>query len=220
MTKRIEENDLYYVLFIVVAATAAPPAGSLRCRRSVKTSRPSAASAQTRRSGSDSLGLAAAFTDLPLGGKPYGCGVPERSSAPHSPNGGVSEDATPQFHLCVGVSVYSRDDGSAVLEFHVPLSWRPDLADAHAPLHPHTVRAGATHPHFHPPGPEQGQTAGPAAASPAARTHRQVSWPLFIPAVERTQALLNHLSAPAAARRGFVLFENMLAVAAHRLFTD
>lgn len=30
-----------------------------------------------RRSGSDCLGLTAAFTDLPLGGKRYGCGVSE-----------------------------------------------------------------------------------------------------------------------------------------------
>lgn len=140
-----------------------------------------------RRSGSDCLGLAAASTDLPLGGKRYECGVSERSSAPHSPNGGVSEDATPQFHLCVGVSVYGRDHGSAVLEFHLPLSWRPDLAGAHAPLHPHTVRAGATDAHLHPPGPEQGQTPGPAAAPPAARTHRQVSGPLFISAVSSPQ---------------------------------
>lgn len=149
---------------------------------SVEASRPSAAPAQMRLSGSDTLGLAVASTDLPLGGKRYGCGVSERSRAPHSSNGGVSEDATPKFHLCVGVSVYGRDDGSAVLELHIPLSWRPDLADTHASLHPHTVRAGATHAHLHPPGPEQGQTAGPAAAPPAARTHRQVSVLLFISA--------------------------------------
>lgn len=141
---------------------------------SVEALRPPAAPAQTRLSGRDTLGLAVASTDLPLGGKRYGCGVSERSRAPHSSNGGVSEDAIPKFHLCVGVSVYGRDDGSALLEFHLPLSWRPDLADAHAPLYPRTVRAGATHAHLHPPGPEQGQTAGAAAASPAARTHRQV----------------------------------------------
>lgn len=135
-----------------------------------------------RHSGSDTLGLAAASTDLPLGANRYGCGVSEPSRAPHSSNGGVSEDAAPKFHLCVGVSVYGRDDGGAVLEFHVPLSWRPDLADAHAALHSHTVRAGATHAHLHPQGPEQGQTAGPAAASDAARTHRQVSVLLFISA--------------------------------------
>lgn len=95
----------------------------------------------------------------------------------------MSEDASPKFHLCVGVSVYGRDDGSAVLEFHIPLSWRPDLAGAHASLHAHTVCAGATHTHLHPPGPEQGPTAGAAAASPAARTHRQVSVVLLISAV-------------------------------------
>lgn len=110
----------------------------------------------------------------------------------------MSEDATPQFHLCVGVSVHGRDDGSAVLEFHLPLSWRPDLAGAHAPLHAHTVRAGATHAHLHPPGPEQGPTAGPAAAPPAARTHRQVSWPLFFSVVSTGSTLLNHLPGPAA----------------------
>lgn len=152
-----------------------------------------------RLSGSDSLGLAGAFTDLPFGGKRYGCGVSERSRAPHSSNGGVSEDATPKFHLCVGVSVYGRDDGSAVLEFHIPLSWRPDLAGTHASLHSHTVRAGATHAHFHPPGPEQGQTAGPAAASPAARTHRQVSVLLFTSAVSarrRSSLSREHLRQP------------------------
>lgn len=146
-----------------------------------------------RLSGSDTLGLAVALSDLPLGGKPYGCGVSERSRAPHSSNGGVSEDATPEFHLCVGVSVYGRDDGSAVLEFHIPLRWGPDLAGSHASLHSHTVRASAAHTHLHPPGPEPGQTAGPPAASPAARTHRQVGVPLFISAVSARR------SAPAAA---------------------
>lgn len=123
---------------------------------------------------SDRVGLAAALSDLPHAGKRDGCGVPEPSSAPHPPNGGVSEDATPQFHLCVGVSVHGRDDGGAVPELHVQLRRGPDLADAHAALHPHSVRAGAAHAHLHPPGPEQGQTPGAAAAPPAARTHRQV----------------------------------------------
>lgn len=107
----------------------------------------------------------------------YGRADPERSSAPQSPGWRslLSEDATPQFHLCVGVSVHGRDHGSAVPQLHVPLRRGPDLAGAHAPLHARTVRAGAAHPHLHPPGPEQGQTAGSAAAHPAARTHRQVS---------------------------------------------
>lgn len=113
-----------------------------------------------------------------------GCAHPERSSAPQeSPNGGVSEDATPQFHLCVGVSVHGRDHGSSVPQLHVPLSWRPNLAGAHAPLHARTVRARPADSHLHPPGPEQGQTAGSAAAHPAARTHCQVS--LFISTVSK-----------------------------------
>lgn len=94
---------------------------------------------------------------------------------PHSPDGGVSEDATPQFHLCVGVPVHGRDHGSALPQLHVPLSRRPDLAGAHAPLHARAVRARAADPHLHPPGPQQRQTAHPAAAHPAARTRRQVS---------------------------------------------
>lgn len=148
------------------------------------------------------LGPGGGFTDLPLGGKRYGC---ERSKAPHSSNGGVSEDAPPKFHLCVRVSVYGRDDSSALLEFHIPLSWGPDLAGTHAALRSHTVRAGATHAHLHPPGPEQGQTAGPAAASAAARTHRQVSGLLFISAVSaRRRASLSrqHLRQPSGALAG------------------
>lgn len=109
----------------------------------------------------------------------YGRADSERSSAPHSPNGGVSEDAIPQFHLCVGVSVHGRDHGSAVPQLHVPLRRRPDLAGAHAPLHARTVRARAAHPHLHPPGPEQRQTAHSAVAHLAARSHRQVSADMF-----------------------------------------
>ena len=104
---------------------------------------------------------------------------PERSSAPRSPDGGVSEDAPPQFHLCVGVPVHGRDHGGSVPELHVPLRRRPDLAGAHAPLHAHPVRARPADPHLHPPGPEQGPAARPAAAHPAARTHRQVSGDVF-----------------------------------------
>lgn len=118
----------------------------------------------------------------------YGRADSERSSAPHSPNGGVSEDAIPQFHLCVGVSVHGRDHGSAVPQLHVPLRRRPDLAGAHAPLHSRTVRARAAHPHLHPPGPEQRQTAHSAVAHLAARSHRQVSADMFI-SVCQTQAL-------------------------------
>lgn len=100
--------------------------------------------------------------------------LPSKQHAAFPPNGGVSEDATPQLHLRVGVSVHGRDDGGAVPELYVPISRRPDLADPHPPLHPRPVGAGAADAHLHPPGPEQGQTPGAAAAPPAARTHRQV----------------------------------------------
>lgn len=169
------------IYWIACSASCAPyclPPGQ---HLPVKTSRPLTASAQTScGGGSGGAGPTDAvpsvvLTDGPAARrKSYGCADSERSSAPHSPNGGVSEDATPQFHLCVGISVYGRDHGGALPQLHVQLSWRPDLAGAHAPLHARAVRARAADPHLHPPGPQQGQTARSAAAHPAARTHRQV----------------------------------------------
>lgn len=92
----------------------------------------------------------------------------------------MSEDALPQLHLCVGVSVHGRDHGSAVPQHHVPLRRRPDLAGSHPPLHARPVRPGAADPHLHPPGPEQRQTPRPAAAHPAARSHCQVRAGMFV----------------------------------------
>lgn len=175
--------------WIACSASCAPCCLPPEQHLPVKTSRPPAASAQTSCSGGDGGGGAGptdavpsvVLTDGPAARrKSYGCADSERSSAPHSPNGGVSEDATPKFHLCVGVSVYGRDHGSALPQLHVLLSWRPDLAGAHAPLHARAVRARAADPHLHPPGPQQGQTARSAAAHPAARTHRQVGAVLLL----------------------------------------
>lgn len=91
----------------------------------------------------------------------------------------MSEDATPHFHLCVGVSVHGRDNGSALPELNIPICRRPNLAGTHAALHACTISSGPAHPHLHPSGPGQRQTPGPAPAHPAARTHCQVSGVLF-----------------------------------------
>lgn len=172
------------IYWIACSASCAPCCLPPEQHLPVKTSRPPAASAQTSCGGgvgpTDAV-PSVVLTDGPAARrKSYGCADSERSSAPHSPNGGVSEDATPQFHLCVGVSVYGRDHGSALPQLHILLSWRPDLAGAHAPLHARAVRARAADPHLHPPGPQQGQTARSAAAHPAARTHRQVGAVLLL----------------------------------------